>query len=274
MTREGFGYQPALDGLRAALGARGAAVPRGGRRVRRRLPRRLGVLHLVRVPDHEPDARRAGAHRPGGHRRVLRPPCEAAAARRASRASPPSSCSPPPPTGSTASSRCAATSSGAVLQVANWVSLAGGGSYQDLFAQAAGAGVAGRALLVARDRGAVLLAVPARVRRPVADRRIAPRAAVLVVLATTVVAAAIAPLVVAAVGRRCRVLGDACSGGRDPHRSARRVPGARARRPAGVAFGPRPRRCWRSPSRSSCSPATTDPRTAARCPLVGAVSAC
>ena len=50
---------------------------------------------------------------------------------------------------------------GALLQVSNWVFLAGEGSYQQLFQQTRRRPFAGRALLVAVDRGAVLLGVAA-----------------------------------------------------------------------------------------------------------------
>ena len=67
-----FAYQPALDGVRAVAVAHGPAVP--PRLARRRLPRGVGLLHAVGLPDHVARPRRARPHGPPRRRRVLRSP--------------------------------------------------------------------------------------------------------------------------------------------------------------------------------------------------------
>ena len=77
-------------GARRCAGRRrgdGAAVPRRGGLDARRLHRRVGVLHAVRLPDHEPAPRRVERHRLGPRRRVPQPVAPAGCCRPASCAS-------------------------------------------------------------------------------------------------------------------------------------------------------------------------------------------
>ena len=137
MSRRTIAYQPALDGVRAFAVARGAALPRRVRLDERRLPRRVRVLHAVRLPHHVAPAHRAPQHRLGERRGLLHP---------ARPAAPPGE--PRVHRGGvrprrvrcvrTASASCAATCSARSFQVFNWVKLASGESYADLTAAQAG----------------------------------------------------------------------------------------------------------------------------------------
>ena len=156
------------------VGARGPAVPRRDRRLRRRLRGRVGVLHAVGVPDHEPADRRARRHPPHRRVRVLRAAGEAAAAgepavhrgdrravghdRSVRRCREPAArpARRPVPGGELGVPRRRRLVPATVRRRGR-------------------AGVAARALLVARDRGAVLLGVAARVRRHRPHRPHPPR---------------------------------------------------------------------------------------------------
>ena len=112
-------YQPGLDGLRGLAVAGVLAVPRRLQLGERRLPRRVAVLHALRLPHHLAAAHRAVAH---GHdrprrfwarrvRRLLPASLAALAGGRAPRATVPT-----PPSAATLRGDVL----GALLDVANW----------------------------------------------------------------------------------------------------------------------------------------------------------
>ena len=174
-SRPTISYQPALDGVRAVAVLAVLALPCRGTRVFGRLSGRVGVLHPFGFPDHQPVGERGRDHRAGVGRRVLRPPRPTAAAgqravpradRRARRGH-----RPVRRRRRSARARRRVVAAGRQLGVPvrrRLVSTAvpAGGRHR----------LAARALLVAGDRGAVLLAVADLVHRPDPHREDPPLA--------------------------------------------------------------------------------------------------
>ena len=279
-------------GARRCSGARGgrrAAVPRGGRGLRRRVPRRVRVLHAVGLPDHQPAAcTSTTATAPSPSARSTRGACggccrraplclgaivgDRDADRRVRRRHRPPSADRrlDPPGGELGVPR------GRRLVPA------------DLPADGRDT-VAARALLVARDRGAVLLGVAADdgpAARPAAQP---PRPNRSALAAVTAVFAAAAPVIavvwgadaaywatparIAEILRRCALLAVVLAGREVPARVAWLAPAALARSPcawccsrrragrrtrAGCPSSPSARRRW-------CSGSRHPARCAARC---------
>ena len=141
-------------------GDRRPAVPRRRQLDDRRLPRRLGVLHPVGVPDHVAAGPRDGDDRPGGRRPVLRPPGATVAAGQPGVHRRGVPCWPPAGR-SRASAGCARRARGA----AAGVQLGEAGQRAELRRPDHGgvrAAPPARPLLVVVDRGAVLLGVAGR----------------------------------------------------------------------------------------------------------------
>ena len=135
--RSTIAYQPALDGVRALAVAAVLLFHAEVAGFRRWLPRGVGVLHAVGIPHHEPARARTRPHR------RHRPPHVLRAARQA-----PAPGEPAVPRGHRVRVGGERLFDGVAdlrrqiarrdLQVANWVFLAGDGSYQQIFQQTGG----------------------------------------------------------------------------------------------------------------------------------------
>ena len=137
---------------------------------------------------------------------------------------------------------------GALLQVYNWVVARRRRELRRAGRRRRRRPLTARPLLVAGDRGAVLLGVAARPRRGPAPARRGAHGARSP--PATLVFAVAAPLIAGVLGRRRGLLGDAGAARRDPRRCAAR---RRAARAGGERPCHRPRVCSRRPGSASSS---------------------